>query len=177
MLAVIAGALGAGSLAAPTLANIGTDTASTNDGTVTMIVALDYTQGQCTNGNTSYRVNSVTTKFNRAAGSGRRVSVSHLLALGFGHKCNGDIASQQKQGKWAPKFGCGGRCPGTTTAQLGISVKFAAIQADGLDPSAVGGSGDGHATTSGGAALSPNPICQDVWKAGSSGQIPCPDNF
>jgi hypothetical protein len=39
----------------------------------------------------------------------------------------------------------------------------------------VGGSGDGHAKTSGGAPLSPNPVC--ARQLLNSLAPPCPDNF
>lgn len=155
-----------------------TDQAATNDGTVVMTVLVNYSVGHCSDGQGTRDVMSVSTKFHRSSGSGRRVTRSHLLAMGWGLKCNGTPVTRNPESSYVPVFGCGGRCPSTETEAIGFSVSFPFIRdtPGGCDVAcSLGGSGDGHATTSGGSPLAPNPICARV--SVSSGLLPpCPDN-
>ena len=163
-------------IGAPASALTASDQAQTNDRTVTLTVFVTYSSGQCSDGQATRQVTSVTTKFTRTSGSGRKVSTSHLLGLAYGHKCDNSFVQQKKQGSWSPVFGCNGRCGGTETEALGIATSFPAIRSQvGCEICNVGGSGDGHATTSTGSPLAPSPICRSITLSGSG--VPCPDLF
>jgi hypothetical protein len=158
------------------------DSRSTNDGTVTATAFVTYTHSACSDGQPADKVTGVFTKFTRT-GSGRKVPTSHVLAIGWGHPCpnNGQgFSTQAKKGTWSPVFGCGGRCGANETAKSGISVSFVFIRTQGgcdITLCRVGGSGDGHAKTSSGSALNPNPICVLLPIPGNNGSMGCPDAF
>jgi hypothetical protein len=156
--------------------------ARTNDGTVRIITRVTYNFGHCSDGQDTYDITGVTTQFTRTSGSGRKVPTSHLLAVGYSADCGGAPRTRSATGSWSPVFGCGGRCAGTTTEAIGISVNFPPLRDQVTCPAilpicAIGGSGDGHAKTSSGTALAPNPICAKVNPTAAQSTPPCPDNF
>jgi hypothetical protein len=149
--------------------------ARTNDQTVTLTLRVNYNLGQCSDGQTTIDIIGVTTQFTRTAGSGRKVPTSHLAATGWSRTCSGDSVTPSAKGSWNPVFGCS-RCSQNSTEALGMSVSFPPVR-DLFSClwCSVGGSGDGHAKTSSGAALSPNPVC--ARQVLNSLAPPCPDNF
>ena len=156
--------------------------ARTNDGTVRIVTRVNYNFGHCSDGQDTYDITGVTTQFTRSQGSGRKVPTSHLLAVGYQVDCGQVIRIRSATGSRSPVFGCGGRCAGTTTEALGISVSFPPLRDQVtctavLPICAIGGSGDGHAKTSSGTALAPNPICARVNPTVAQSTPPCPDNF
>ena len=150
--------------------------AQTNDNTVTMTLFVNYTTTSC-QGQGVVDILSVATRFTRTAGSGRKVPVSHVLAMAAGHKCNNVYVQRDQEGTWHPVFGCTRCLNNNTTEALGISVNYPGIRLQpGCQICPLGASGDGHAKTAGGAALLPNPVCKIIVLGNSGSPFGCPDN-
>jgi hypothetical protein len=175
VLALVAAALVVAAIPSEVSALTASKQAKTNDQTVTLTLRVNYNLGQCTDGQTTFDIIGVTTQFTRTAGSGRKVPTSHLAATGWSRNCAGVSQTLSVKGSWNPVFGCS-RCSQNSTEALGMSVSFPPLRdLFSCIWCSVGGSGDGHAKTSGGAALSPNPVC--ARQVLNSVAPPCPDNF